>query len=578
MKGSIFLRIFLGHALVAVALAVIVLTFSFRSIRQHNLATLTANLEDLARTLEIEVGPALDRQHHVELDSLVKSLGKTIGTRITVIDPAGIVVADSEKAPELMESHRTRPELMRALAGHVGIAKRYSTTVQQEMLYVAIPVKQDTKVIGALRVSLYLSEIESLIGDLRKSIERAAAIAIGISLAMALVVSGSLSRPIRELHAAYRRVASGDFDVRVLLKGSDELRELADGFNRMTDRIKTLFADLSEKSEELSGIVSSIQDGLMVLDRDSRILLGNDSLKEITRETDIDGRFYWELIRSPQLDNVVRSVIDHRVNHAGEVNLGEKTYVCNGAFLASREGAVILFHDITELRSLEKVKKDFIVNLSHELRTPLTSIKGFLETMEGEVSDEGRSYLAIAKRHTDHLANIVDDLLHLSALEDSGVRLELSEIDLKVMIENVLRIFEPRAAQKDLTIELAPDMDLPAIEADQFKIEQVFVNLIANAVTYTEKGGIRISFAHTDSDAVITVADTGIGIPEEHLQRIFERFYVVDKSRSKKVGGTGLGLSIVKHIVLLHNGTVSVESEVGKGTTFTVTLPIRQSG
>jgi two-component system phosphate regulon sensor histidine kinase PhoR len=577
MKGSIFLRIFLGHALVAVALAAIVVVFSFRAIREHHLATLTADLEDLARTLEIEVAPMVEQHRHKDLDSLVKDLGKTIGTRITIIDPAGNVLADSEGDPELMESHRTRPELMKALTGRVGTARRFSTTVEQEMLYVAIPIEQDTIIIGALRVSLFLSEIEELISDLRKSIARAAAIAIGISLAAALIISGGLSRPIRDLHIASRRVAEGDFDVKVLLKGSEELRALADSFNHMTDRIKTLIADLSEKGEELSGVVSSMQDGLMVLDRDGRIILANDSLRDIAGETDVEARPYWELIRSPQLDDIVKKVMEQRAHGTGEVRLGERTYVCNGAFQASQEGAVVLFHDMTEIKSLEKVKKDFIVNLSHELRTPLTAIKGFLETLEDEVSEEGRRYLQIVRRHTDRLADIVDDLLQLSSLEDGETRLELSRVDLKAMIESVARIFEQKAHQKGLTIKMRTGEGTPTIEADHFKIEQVFVNLIANAVKYTEEGGIEVSVAASDSDVVITVADTGIGIPQEHIQRIFERFYVVDKSRSKRVGGTGLGLSIVKHIVLLHNGTVDVESEVGKGSKFVVTLPTHQS-
>jgi two-component system phosphate regulon sensor histidine kinase PhoR len=231
-------------------------------------------------------------------------------------------------------------------------------------------------------------------------------------------------------------------------------------------------------------------------------------------------------------------------------------------------------HDVTELKRVEKIKKDFVVNVSHELRTPLTAIKGFVETIYEDIDDKNRGYLAIIRRNTDRLINIVADLLLLSELEEKGAALSLEPCDLTIMIEQMRKIFEPRLREKGLLLTIPANPALPDLMADAFKLEQVFVNLIDNAIKYTETGGITISLLQQNGQVLIEIQDTGIGIPREHLSRIFERFYVVDASRSKQLGGTGLGLSIVKHILLLHNGTIDVESTPGQGTKFIITLPI----
>ena len=237
----------------------------------------------------------------------------------------------------------------------------------------------------------------------------------------------------------------------------------------------------------------------------------------------------------------------------------------------------MIFHDITEMKNVEEIKKDFVVNVSHELRTPLTAIKGFAETLEEETDEKNRHYVDIIKRNTDRLINIVQDLLALSQLEERGTRLELEEVDLGDMIERTLKIFEHRMREKNLKFDLKTENGFPLIKADPFKLEQVFVNLIDNAIKYTEHGEITLSLKQSGNQVMMELEDTGIGISEDHIPRIFERFYVTDKSRSKMLGGTGLGLSIVKHIVLLHNGTIDVKSTPNKGTTFSITLPINPS-
>jgi len=255
--------------------------------------------------------------------------------------------------------------------------------------------------------------------------------------------------------------------------------------------------------------------------------------------------------------------------------LHDRIFLCSATFLKSGEEVVVVFHDITQVKNIEKIKKDFVVNVSHELRTPLTAIKGFVETLEEEVDGKIQHYIDIIKRHTDRLINIVRDLLLLSELEEKGVTLEIEEVNVKNTVERIIPLFEQRLREKNLTLNLKVEGNLPPIKADPFKLEQMFMNLMDNAVKYTEKGGVFISVKKVREQKVcIEIQDTGIGIPKEHLPRIFERFYVVDKSRSRSFGGTGLGLSIVRHIVLLHNGSIDVESSPGSGTTFSITLPV----
>ncbi len=575
MKRSIFLKVFSGYLLIVLALSTLILFLSFRAIRTYYIDTLTNDLKNLGITLKLSATTLLEEDRFQELDALVKELGKDINTRITIIDPEGVVLADSEKDPKSMENHRARIEIMQVLKGKVGKSLRFSTTVKEEMLYVALPVEKDGEILGVLRVSLFLRDINNLLKNLKINILEITAVIIAISLLGALIFSRGLSKPIKELNSASRKLASGDFNARVFFKGRDELKELGDSFNHMADQMKTLFAELSRQKEELNVIISSLQEGLCALDGKGRISLSNDSFKNIARGEAVEGKFYWEVVREPEFGSLIKKVMGQRRNFTEEIELNDRIYLCSATFLDSRERVVVIFYDVTEMKSLEDIKRDFVVNVSHELRTPLTAIKGFVETLEGEMDEDNRRrYLAIIRRHTDRLINIVQDLILLSKLEEKDIEMEWEEVNLRDLAENILKIFEPRLKEKNLDLKIVTDDGLPSIKADPFKLEQMFVNLIDNALKYTEKGEITISLGCKESRIMIEIRDTGIGIPAQNLSRIFERFYVVNKSRSRELGGTGLGLSIVKHIVLLHNGEIDVESAPGKGTRFTVTLPV----
>jgi two-component system phosphate regulon sensor histidine kinase PhoR len=573
MKKSIFFKVFGGYVILLLLLAVVFLLFSFSTIKRHYLDTMARELENIGRTLDARIFDYLDRDRLPDLEAFLQEHGKKIGARLTVIDPDGVVKADSEQDPAAMEGHRFRPEISEALAGRVGRSLRYSSTLKAQMLYIALPLDRGGRVEGALRLSLFVRDIDVLLKAIRKDIGQAVGIIIVLSIVAAFIFSRSLTRPMRELIRASRQVAAGDFAARVRVRSSDEWKDLAVSFNAMTAEVKTLFDDLRKRKEELDNIMASMEEGLLVLDRTGKIMLANRSAKGIIGQEALEGKHFWEVVRMTPFVNLMRRVREGRESMTEEVLFGEKNILCRAAFLPAQDGVVVTLDDITEMQNLARMKKDLVLNVSHELRTPLTAIKGYAETLEDLADDRTRSYVETIIRHADRLIRIVEDLISLATLEEKGVAFEVEEVALKEIAENVIRIFEPRVKEKNLDLRLEAAADLPPVDGDPFRLEQMLVNLIDNAVKYTEKGGVRVGLKKESGGVAIEVVDSGIGIPEEEQGRVFERFYVVDKSRSRKAGGTGLGLSIVKHIVLLHGGRIELKSTPGVGSTFRVFLP-----
>jgi two-component system phosphate regulon sensor histidine kinase PhoR len=576
MKRSIFLKFFSGYLLIIVALAILVLLLSFGIIRRFHIESLSQHLENLARSLKWKVTSCIEDQEIEELDAFVKEFGQQINTRITVIDKEGVVLADSDEDPALMENHRFRPEIFRAFGGQTGQSLRFSDTVRSDMLYVGIPIERNGEIDGVLRVSLYLKDIQLLLSRMRSNIFFAAAVIALFSMLGAFLYTRSFSKPIRELSEASLRIASGDFKAKVFLKNRDELGDLASSFNAMSEQIEFMFAELSQKQEELRSILSSIDEGLLSIDHEDKITLFNESLQEIAGTNDIEGKKYWEVIRNPHFGRLIESVRSTKKGCSEELEIDQRVYLASVQYLESRNDVVITLHDVTKSRDVEKMKKDFITNASHELRTPLTAIKGFVETMKGEVEGDQKRYLGIIERNTDRLINMVNDLLVLSEVEERYFTIEISQINLENMISDVFILFENKIKEKKLETKIFSKNRIGVFPGDPFKLEQMFLNIIDNSVKYTEEGQITVVLERMEEGVKIEFQDTGIGISPEHIPRIFERFYVVDKSRSKQLGGTGLGLSIVKHIVLLHGGKIDVESTRGKGTKISVFLPESQ--
>jgi len=574
MKRSLFIRIFFAFILVIAALTLLSAIISFSIINRQYEHVLAGQLTSNARSLAMLLEPRMGIAPADSLDALVKQLGRNSGFRKTIIQPDGQVLADSETDPAQMESHGDRPEIILALSGVDGSSHRHSATLQRNMLYVAVPLWKHGEVTGVLRLSLFNRQIAQLRNMLKSRLMLMFIPVTLLTLGLALLLSRSLARPIGRLTAAAGRVAAGDLSVQVRMHRGDEIQTLADRFNEMVEALRESSAQRQRQTDLLNAIIASLNEGLCVLDADDRVLHASNSFRAMFPST--GGGRLWEHVRDETLGAFVEEL--RRTGGADKrtLELNDRVLLCSGSVLPDYGHIVLLFYDLTALAEADRRKKEFVSNVSHELKTPLTSIKGFLETLQEMVPDEeARHYLEIIDRNTNRLIYIVKDLLLLSTLE-AGQAVEFKLVSPAAVIQSVCALFRKKVEQKGLNLRLELPPNLPDIEADDYQLEQVLVNLVQNALQYTEEGEIAVGCAWETDRLHIWVSDTGVGIPQQHLPRLFERFYVVDKSRSKKYGGTGLGLSIVKHVVERHSGELRVESQTGRGATFHVWLPLRQ--
>ncbi|MGA2976672.1 MAG: ATP-binding protein [Spirochaetia bacterium] len=575
MRRRIFTRVFIGYVGVSLLAILVFAFYTLRLMRDISYDALTRGLESAALTAKVPIAPLMGLGRTAGLDSLVASIGKEGRVRITVIDPKGIVLADSQQDAATMENHSDRPEVASALKGKIGMSSRFSGTVRRWMIYVAAPVAApDGKPQGVVRASTYAEELEAATRRGVGNIMLFSVFLFVACLLSAFLFSRTITAPLRDLAGVVGRFAAGDFGARLLLRRRDEIKALADTFNAMGERVQALFLERAQQSQELDGIFSSVQQGILVLDSAGRIVRSNKGFQELAGSRPVEGKTLWEVIRAPRITELVQQARTTGQRQSEEVAVGEKSVLCTVQRMEGREELIVVLHDTTDIRRLEAVKRDFVVNASHELRTPLTSIIGSLEMLEGQLKGEPAHWIETIKRNAERMSAIVQDLLMLSGLEARGAEPSAEQVDLRRLAEDVTRMFTHRAEMQGIALSLSISDELPLITADPFLLEQMLVNLVDNALKYTEKGEVRVVCSPEGADHVrIEVTDTGIGIPEESLSRIFERFYVVDKSRSRKMGGTGLGLAIVKHIVGSHAGSIAVESAPGRGTRFIVTLP-----
>jgi two-component system phosphate regulon sensor histidine kinase PhoR len=574
MKNTHFVKLFSGSLLLIGFMAAAALLVAPPLMRDCHVRIQAEHLEHLALLLEDRVRPYLTGAETQGLDEMISAVGARTGRRVTVIDREGIVLADSEKEARDMENHFFRPEIYAALQGEKEMSIRFSSTLRAEMMYMSVPLEADGTIVGVLRMSLFMEELRALLAQLRGNLLKLVGLAAVLALLAAAVFARSVSRPVKEFVEAASRVSSGDLEVKVSTRKRGEFKALASGFNDMTAKLSAMFAEIRVQGEELTSILASIREGLCVLGPDSRILFCNDSFRRAVSVPAPEGKHFWEVVRSSALAELIRKVRETKTSGTGEAALGDRVHSCSASYLASQGRIVVTLHDMTDVRDLERIKRDFVVNVSHELKTPLTAIKGFVETLAQRARGEDASHLGIIRRNTDRLIAIVDDLLTLSEIEAKELGPDKGTVDVRALAESILKIFERPAGEKGLELALEAEPALPPVQADPSQLEGLLINLVDNAVKYTDKGKITVRLALDGRRLRIEIADTGIGIDPDHQGHIFERFYVVDKSRAKKFGGTGLGLSIVKHIVQGHQGTVSVRSRLGEGTTFTVLLPV----
>lgn len=397
--------------------------------------------------------------------------------------------------------------------------------------------------------------------------------ALLLSTALVSLFYRGIRRTITELTNACTQITQGNYNIQFTPVRYEEVNRLLFQFRQMADLVKQSTLDLEQKKSWLKAILDSLSEGLLVLAPDGRILISNASFRKIINNGDVEGKFYWQVIRNQQLTSILPELNPANPVLTTNIIHGTKTFLLNATYSAAGE-RVITFSDITEIVRASEMKRDFVLNVSHELRTPLTAIKGYLETMEDAADKNSQRYLEVLRRHTDRLINIVNDLLTISRLETPAAVPELTELEIMPIINEVANIFRSTIKQKGIKLNLNLPPDIPRVKGDRIYLEQALINLLDNAVKYTQQGEITVAVEVKDHKLLLSVQDTGIGIDREHLPRIFERFYVVDRARSRQMGGTGLGLAIVKHIVAVHHGEINVESTHGLGSKFTIILPI----
>jgi two-component system phosphate regulon sensor histidine kinase PhoR len=511
------------------------------------------------------------------LQPSLQALSRKVEARFTVIAEDGRVVADSDTDPSGMDNHNNRPEVRQARAEGKGTQRRYSDTLHTDMLYYAMLLDGPSKTIA--RAALPLTRVEAEVGGVYKSMLLAflgiAVVAAGV---MALLAR-EITQPLREMRLLADWVAAGDFTRKAPLRAPDEIGHVAAALNRMAEELSARLEKLKAERSKLEAVISSMEDGVIPLDPDGRILGVNAAAKEqFELRDEPQGLRLWEVVRLPGLEEAAMKALRNRAPIRDTFEVGTRVLSVRLSPLSEGQGAVLVAHDITEDRRYDTLRKEFVANVSHELRTPLSVVQGYTETLlEGAWKEEKSAleFLAIIDKNTRRLSAIVNDLLDLSKLESGGQTVERRTVDVRGLVERVAEAFRPVAERKrqKLVAEVPPNAG--TFEADGTLLERALSNLVDNALKYTPEGGrIRVSGGPDNGQIALSVEDNGAGIPEADLPRIFERFYRVDKSRSRDLGGTGLGLSIVKHIVQLHGGTISVRSAPG-GSTFTLRLPPR---
>jgi two-component system, OmpR family, phosphate regulon sensor histidine kinase PhoR len=526
------------------------------------------------------------------VQELAQKFGTMLGpeARVTVIALDGTVLGDSDRGLRdvlRMPNQGDWPEVRTALAGGIGHHLRRGQDSQREMLHVAIPLTDARQVKGALRLALPLTALSKAAASVHQTVALGALLAFAVVLAVGLFLSRRVTRPVTEMQSIARRMAEGDFAQRVPISGTDEISELGQTLNLMAERLSDKIRDLEGERAKVAAILDSMVEGVIAIDQRSRIVLMNHAARwifDLNRER-IEGRPLVEVVRHKEILDLVRGGkrLDVEPVRRREIELGPPVdrildvHTSAVALAPSGSGTLLVLHDVTELRRLERVRTAFVANVSHELRTPLTSIRGYLETLLDGALEEpanARRFLEIAHTHAERLSRLVDDLLQLSDIETGRLVLKPAALRLYEVVVDVVAFFEKQAAQKSLALINNVPCDI-RVQADWDRSTQIFVNLVDNAVKYTpEKGRITLGADRGAKGFVhVWVVDTGIGIPSTDLPRITERFYRVEKARSRELGGTGLGLAIVKHLVQAHGGELWLESKLGKGTTVNFSLP-----
>lgn len=535
-----------------------------------------------AKSTGLKMEPSLMR----EWDRLADELGEGAKARVTFIRRHGEVLGDSSVPLDVLptvENHSRRPEIVAALRGEVGSSSRLSTTVKKRMLYVAVPLRDAGKVVGVSRVAMPLTQVDKSMAVLRNVLAVAVILALGLAVLLSSAAAHLASRTVRRLTETARSLSKGDLNARSEVEGLDEYAELGRALDTLASNLSVSLRELRTERDRLSGILSGMQEGVLLLDPEQRVVLVNPALREmLLLSSDTVGTPLREAVLHPELDDLLDRAKDTHESVTSEVEihgLKPRHLLVRASSLEGAEtGVFAVFVDVTEIRRLESVRRDFVANVSHELRTPVTAIRSASETLQVAAADPkaAATFMEIIERNAERLQDLVEDLLDLSRIESQKYILKPERLDTGEVFEEVVGLFNERAARRRVSLVTEVPEGLPELWADPKALEHIFTNLVDNAVKYGGEGAtVRLRAQPSSEGGGITlfVEDDGPGIAQAHLPRLFERFYRVDTGRSRDLGGTGLGLSIVKHLVESMHGSIAVESEEGRGTSFAITLP-----
>ena len=559
---------------------------------QFAVEALQARLATAGRLLHDETrGLLRGKAGAEEMARFTRRAAVPTGSRVTVIALDGLVLGDSDIAPGdlgRLENHKDRPEVRAALDGHLGHDRRTSVSVNAPLLYVALPVIEDShRIVGVLRLALPLSAVTAAYHDLHRGMLIGGLVALAVAFGIGIFVAGRVTRPIVEMQAIARRMSEGQFAVRAPVRSVDEIGALGRALNVMVGRLREQLESVESERAKATAILDGMVEGVIAVDDHEAILLMNERARVIfgVGAGRGEGKPFQEIVRNADLHEIFRDSHapdggalqrELRLRHPADRTL--RVSAVPLALSGGETGVVMVLQDVTELRRLEQVRTEFVANVSHELRTPLTAIQGYLETLLGGALEEreyAHRFLEIAFRHTERLGRLLNDLTDLSNIELGKVSLRLAPVRVSEVVASVIDIVSAKATAG--RVGLVTDVRPPelSINADHDRLAQILINLVDNAVKYTpENGWVTVrARALEDGRVELMVRDTGVGIPRADLPRITERFYRVDKARSRELGGTGLGLAIVKHLVMAHGGELVIESEQGEGTTVRVALP-----
>ena len=548
--------------------------------RDDHLDTLRTQLADQALLIGDSSAPYFSGSQTQSLDALAKRLGEQIGARITIINKDGVVLGDSEEDPATMDNHSNRPEVIEAICQGTSSTIRYSSTLGYNMMYVAVPITSNGAVAGVARVALPLTQIDKSLQHINRVIIIGAVIAAVTAILLAFQLLRITTEPVKKLTQLSKRMAQGELDQEIQITSRDEVGELARAFNQMAVRLKEMVALITNERDRMATILSNIDDAIFMVNGNGKITAMNRAAESIFQisEGKALGHTFIEIVRDHELNRLLQRCLSTRRQQTGAVEIKPKKQFLGvvATPLSGDGGCLAHIQDLTELRRLEMIRQDFISNISHELRTPIASVKALAETLnEGAVEDPSvaKDFLSRINAEADKLAQMVQELGELSRIESGEAPLQIRSINIAEAIGHAVDRLRAQADRAELKLDIDSTPTLPEVLADEARVEQVLVNLIHNAIKFTPSGGrISISAKAKDNDIMVSVADTGIGIPPDDLPRIFERFYKADKSRTG--GGTGLGLAIAKHIVEAHDGRIWAESVEGKGSNFNFTLPL----